>query len=515
MVTGPRRGEPALPAAGAQLRPPAAARARLLRARAVGPDHDADDHGRRRAVVVPADRAGPGGGQPAHGRRGRRSRCWSPTRSWRWSRSPRCRCWSAATLWFRVLSSRGVRRGPRAGRGRQRRHAGERHRRAGRAGVHPRAAQRRGVRRPQPRLPPVPAARAALHRDVLPVRRAAQRPRDGRGARRRRRPGRVGRADPRRAHRVPALPRPVLRPGPAALPGLRRLPAGPDRAAPHRRPAAHPDHRARRGHAATCRGGCAARWSCATSASPTPARTGPRSTACRCGSRPGRRSRWSARRARASRRWSSCSPGSTTRAAAPCSSTAWTCARYRLAAFRHRLGIVPQEPHLFTGDVAANIAYGRPDATPAEIEAAARAVGALDLVRRPAGGFRTPVGERGQGLSAGQRQLVALARAELVGPDLLLFDEATAALDPATEAAVLAAGRPGGVAAHRVRRRAPAGDGGAGRPGGRAARRPDRRAGSACRTARGGRAVHPVVAGRRAGTAPRTSGERRGRSRSE
>ncbi|MFC5995093.1 ABC transporter ATP-binding protein [Pseudonocardia hispaniensis] len=114
--------------------------------------------------------------------------------------------------------------------------------------------------------------------------------------------------------------------------------------------------------------------------------------------------------------------------------------RFVLADYRHRLGVVPQEPHLFTGDIAANIAYGRPDATPAEIEAAARAVGALEMVRALPGGFRHPVGERGQGLSAGQRQLVALARAELVDPDLLIFDEATAALDPATEAAVLAAG---------------------------------------------------------------------------
>jgi ATP-binding cassette, subfamily B, bacterial len=130
--------------------------------------------------------------------------------------------------------------------------------------------------------------------------------------------------------------------------------------------------------------------------------------------------------------------------------------RYPLAAYRRRLGIVPQEPHLFTGDIAANIAYARPDATPAEIEVAARAVGALDLVRALPGGFRHPVGERGQGLSAGQRQLIALARAELADPDLLLFDEATAALDPATEAAVLAAGdrvtarRTAFVVAHRL-----------------------------------------------------------------
>ncbi|MGW5724943.1 ABC transporter ATP-binding protein [Nocardia beijingensis] len=114
---------------------------------------------------------------------------------------------------------------------------------------------------------------------------------------------------------------------------------------------------------------------------------------------------------------------------------------YRLAEYRSRLGIVPQEAHLFTGDVASNIAFGKPFATDEEIAAAADAVGATEMIAGLPLGMNQPVGERGRGLSAGQRQLIALARAELVAPDLLLLDEATATLDPDTEASVLAASR--------------------------------------------------------------------------
>jgi ATP-binding cassette subfamily B protein len=109
---------------------------------------------------------------------------------------------------------------------------------------------------------------------------------------------------------------------------------------------------------------------------------------------------------------------------------------YDLSGYRARLGVVPQEAYLFPGTVRDTIAYGRPDATDAEVEAAARAVGAHDLVARLDGGYLHQVGERGRNLSAGQRQLLALARAYLVDPDILLLDEATAALDLATEAAV-------------------------------------------------------------------------------
>jgi ATP-binding cassette, subfamily B, bacterial len=114
---------------------------------------------------------------------------------------------------------------------------------------------------------------------------------------------------------------------------------------------------------------------------------------------------------------------------------------YDLTAFRHRLGVVPQEAYLFSGTVAEAIAYARPEASLDEVIAAARAVGAHEMILRLPGGYDHEVGERGRNLSAGQRQLIALARAELANPDILLLDEATAALDLASEAAVTAATR--------------------------------------------------------------------------
>ncbi|WFP67972.1 ABC transporter ATP-binding protein [Corynebacterium pseudotuberculosis] len=107
--------------------------------------------------------------------------------------------------------------------------------------------------------------------------------------------------------------------------------------------------------------------------------------------------------------------------------------------WRQHVGFVPQEAHLFAGTVADNIAYGRPEASREEITDAARRVGALTAIAAITGGFNARVGERGRGLSSGQRQLIALARAEMITPDVLFLDEATATLDPATEATILKA----------------------------------------------------------------------------
>jgi ATP-binding cassette subfamily B protein len=129
---------------------------------------------------------------------------------------------------------------------------------------------------------------------------------------------------------------------------------------------------------------------------------------------------------------------------------------YDIEAYRQRLGVVPQEAYLFPGTVRDSIAYGRPDSGDAQVEAAARAVGAHEMIARLQGGYLHQVDERGRNLSAGQRQLLALARAYLVDPDILLLDEATASLDLASEAAVtramdeLSRARTTIVVAHRL-----------------------------------------------------------------
>jgi ABC-type multidrug transport system fused ATPase/permease subunit len=127
-----------------------------------------------------------------------------------------------------------------------------------------------------------------------------------------------------------------------------------------------------------------------------------------------------------------------------------------MASLRRQIGIVLQEPVLFTGTVADNIRYARPDATDAEVRAAAEAVGAGPLIERMEKGYATAVHERGVGLSTGERQLIAFARALLAEPRILVLDEATANLDTRTEAIVqrgireLTQGRTSLIIAHRL-----------------------------------------------------------------
>jgi subfamily B ATP-binding cassette protein MsbA len=104
-----------------------------------------------------------------------------------------------------------------------------------------------------------------------------------------------------------------------------------------------------------------------------------------------------------------------------------------LGSLRRQVGIVPQETMLFGGTVRENIAYGRLDATDAEVEAAARAANAHEFIQRLPDGYQTVVGERGQKLSGGQRQRIAIARAVLKDPRILILDEATSSLDVGSE----------------------------------------------------------------------------------
>jgi ATP-binding cassette, subfamily B, bacterial len=123
---------------------------------------------------------------------------------------------------------------------------------------------------------------------------------------------------------------------------------------------------------------------------------------------------------------------------------------------RQQLGIVPQEGFLFAGTVRDNIAFGKHDATPTEVVAAAQTVGAHEFIMRLENGYETEVQERGSRLSLGQRQLVAFARALLADPRILILDEATSSVDIGTERKIeralhlLLSDRTAFVIAHRL-----------------------------------------------------------------
>jgi ATP-binding cassette, subfamily B, multidrug efflux pump len=126
------------------------------------------------------------------------------------------------------------------------------------------------------------------------------------------------------------------------------------------------------------------------------------------------------------------------------------------ASLRAQLGIVLQDTFLFSGTIADNIRYGRLEATQAEIEAAAKAVGAHDFISKLPEGYDTEVGENGVNMSVGQRQIVSFARALLADPRILILDEATSSVDTTTEKQIqqaldhLMEGRTSFVIAHRL-----------------------------------------------------------------
>ena len=126
------------------------------------------------------------------------------------------------------------------------------------------------------------------------------------------------------------------------------------------------------------------------------------------------------------------------------------------AEYQNHTAVVFQETFLFTGTVYANISYARPDATPGEVIAAAKAANAHEFIMKLPDGYNTIVGENGYNLSGGERQRVSIARAVLRNPEILILDEATSALDPETESLIqdalarLVKGRTTFAIAHRL-----------------------------------------------------------------
>ena len=129
---------------------------------------------------------------------------------------------------------------------------------------------------------------------------------------------------------------------------------------------------------------------------------------------------------------------------------------YKLAAIHSRIGIVLQTPHLFSGSVRDNIRYGRLEATDEEVVEAAKIAGAHDFIVTLEKGYEQNVGEGGNLLSVGQKQLISLARAVLARPELFIMDEATSSVDTLTESLIqrgmeaLMQGRTSFVIAHRL-----------------------------------------------------------------
>ena len=151
------------------------------------------------------------------------------------------------------------------------------------------------------------------------------------------------------------------------------------------------------------------------------------------------------------------------RLGARCASTASTSATSSLRSYRRQLGVVLQDPFLFSGTIADNIRFARPDATDEEVEAAARAIGVDRVAARFEEGLDHVVREGGAGLSAGERQLISIARALLADPRILILDEATSNIDRPTEVLIerafdtLLRGRTSIIIAHRLDDRPPRG----------------------------------------------------------